>query len=81
MESIVLNSSQRSAFAGAEHRTPAPVYGEDGKLLGFLVSPEAYTRMSARTGEIPFTKSEIAEFRKSGEACSLGEFWKTMGVR
>jgi hypothetical protein len=79
MDSIVLSDRQREAFVAA--RRELPVYDEAGKLLGFLVSPEAYTRMSARTGEVPFTKSEIAEFRTSGGGCSLDEFWKTMGVR
>jgi hypothetical protein len=79
MKSIVLNSSQQSVFAGANRELR--VYDESGKLLGYLVSLEVYTRFSAPTGAIPFTKDEVDAFRKSGGGTSLNELWKTMGVR
>jgi len=79
MGQIFLDQELRSRLNGMTEEMQ--VRDESGQIVGYFVPAIAYNKLRAATIEVPFSKEEIDQFRKSGGAQTLEEIWKHLGVK
>ncbi len=79
MSKVQLDAELRAKLKGLSQQVE--VCDESGLTVGVFLPLAAYEKLLYASGEIPFTKEEIARFRSEKGGCSLAEFWKKMGVQ
>ena len=77
MSKLILDPLLRSKLNGMNE--PVEVCDESGKTCGVFLPHETYQKL-LRHVKIPFTETELEQFRKSGEPRPLSDLWKELGV-
>jgi len=79
MERIILDPGQQLQIAGVNQYIP--VCDQSGTVLGFFLPPALYKKLVYKDVTVPFSDDQLKQFRQSGDACSLADFWQKLGAQ
>jgi hypothetical protein len=81
---IILDPALRTKLNGLTDQLE--VRDENDQLVGIFLPLAHYQSLLANREvplakrPVPFSDEEIAQFKKSGEGCSLADIWKRLGA-